>query len=213
MPIVTLGAQGEIKDTDITALPASIITSGQLALARGGTNADLSASGSATAVLAQAADHSVSARALVFADIPSSSNPGAAAAILATTSGGLLTLLNLVVSGVINLGSAFPAGIISEVGSKIIEFGVNEGSTNRFGTYDSSFQGGMFRFDARAGQNLLQFYGRAAGVSNLSGSLCMSLDSSGVLNLSSIPAFVASDRYLVVDASGNIHKSALGPAS
>lgn len=54
----------------VTGIAASIITSGQLALARGGTNADLSASGGATHVLAQAADHTVSARALVGADIP-----------------------------------------------------------------------------------------------------------------------------------------------
>ncbi len=54
----------------VTGLAASIITSGQLALARGGTNADLSATGSATAVLAQAADHSISVRALVAADLP-----------------------------------------------------------------------------------------------------------------------------------------------
>ena len=35
----------------------------------------------------------------------------------------------------------------------------------------------------------------------------------GATTLSSIGAFVASDKYLVVDASGNIHKSATGPAS
>jgi hypothetical protein len=33
------------------------------------------------------------------------------------------------------------------------------------------------------------------------------------LTLKNIPAFVASDKYLVVDASGDIHVSALGPAS
>ncbi len=46
------------------------IVTTKLGLAVGGTNADLSASGSATAVLAQAADHSISARALVAADLP-----------------------------------------------------------------------------------------------------------------------------------------------
>lgn len=35
----------------------------------------------------------------------------------------------------------------------------------------------------------------------------------GTLQIGSRPAFVASDRYLVVDASGNVHVSALGPAS
>lgn len=33
------------------------------------------------------------------------------------------------------------------------------------------------------------------------------------LVVSAAPAFVAGDRYLVVDASGNVHKSAIGPAS
>ena len=47
----------------------------------------------------------------------------------------------------------------------------------------------------------------------------ITLDSSGnttlagTLNIGSIGAFAASDKYLVVDASGNIHKSATGPAS
>lgn len=52
-------------------LNALSIAAGALALARGGTNADLSASGSATAVLAQDASHVVTARALIAADIPS----------------------------------------------------------------------------------------------------------------------------------------------
>lgn len=55
----------------LSAIAASDITSGTLALARGGTNADLSASGGATKILAQAADHSISARDLIAADIPS----------------------------------------------------------------------------------------------------------------------------------------------
>jgi hypothetical protein len=60
-----------LQAADIPALAASIITSGQLALARGGTGVDLSASGSATAILAQDASHVISARALIAADIPS----------------------------------------------------------------------------------------------------------------------------------------------
>ena len=35
----------------------------------------------------------------------------------------------------------------------------------------------------------------------------------GSLNIGTIGAFVASDKYLVVDGSGNVHKSATGPAS
>jgi hypothetical protein len=56
---------------DLPSLPASQITSGQLALAQGGTNADLSASGSSTAFLAQSAGHTISARSIVDADLPS----------------------------------------------------------------------------------------------------------------------------------------------
>lgn len=55
---------------DIPNLDASKITTGALALARGGTNADLSASGSSTSVLAQDASHVITARALIAADIP-----------------------------------------------------------------------------------------------------------------------------------------------
>lgn len=32
-------------------------------------------------------------------------------------------------------------------------------------------------------------------------------------NVSALPAFVAADKYVIVDASGNFHQSALGPAS
>lgn len=60
-----------IVAADVPNLDASKITTGTLALARGGTNADLSASGSSTAVLAQDASHVVTARSLVAADIPS----------------------------------------------------------------------------------------------------------------------------------------------
>lgn len=56
---------------DIPNLDASKITTGQLALARGGTAVDLSASGGATKILAQDAAHLISARDLVAADIPS----------------------------------------------------------------------------------------------------------------------------------------------
>lgn len=44
--------------------------SGQVGLAHGGTNADLSGTGSSTAFLAQAANHAVSARSIASADLP-----------------------------------------------------------------------------------------------------------------------------------------------
>lgn len=55
---------------DIPSLDASKIITGALALARGGTGVDLSASGGITYVLAQDVSHVISARALVSGDIP-----------------------------------------------------------------------------------------------------------------------------------------------
>lgn len=55
---------------DVPNLDASKITTGQLALARGGTGVDLSASGGTTKILAQDGSHVISARDLVAADIP-----------------------------------------------------------------------------------------------------------------------------------------------
>lgn len=59
-----------ILAADVPSLDAGKITTGQIALARGGTGADLSASGGSTAFLAQAADHTVSARSIIAADVP-----------------------------------------------------------------------------------------------------------------------------------------------
>ena len=56
---------------DLPFLPASQITSGQLALARGGTNADLSATGSSTGFLAQDGSHVISVRNIAAGDLPS----------------------------------------------------------------------------------------------------------------------------------------------
>ena len=53
-----------------TKIDAGSQVSGKLPLANGGTNVDLSASGSATAVLAQDGSHVISARVLIAADIP-----------------------------------------------------------------------------------------------------------------------------------------------
>ena len=36
---------------------------------------------------------------------------------------------------------------------------------------------------------------------------------SGQMTIGTLPAFVAGDRYVVADATGNLHLSALGPAS
>ena len=75
---LALGASGTFlksngTDPAWTALAASDIASGQLALARGGTNADLSATGGTGRVLKQtSAGAAVTVAALVTADLPSS---------------------------------------------------------------------------------------------------------------------------------------------
>lgn len=74
---------------DIPSLAASILTSGQVALARGGTGVDLSASGSSTAILAQDGSHVVSARSLVAADIPNLDTSKLTTGILAAARGGV----------------------------------------------------------------------------------------------------------------------------
>lgn len=46
-----------------------------------------------------------------------------------------------------------------------------------------------------------------------SGTADFVIDNAGQVAMPSLGAFVASDKYVVIDASGNLHKSALGPAS
>jgi len=70
-------------------------------------------------------------------------------------------------------------GIVSEVDSKIVNFGINEDSVNRFGgAYTSAVQGGLFRVETRAGSSLFGFFGRTAG-STAGISELMSILSSG----------------------------------
>ncbi len=55
-------------------------------------------------------------------------------------------------------------GLATEVGATLIDFGMNDGSINRFGgTYTQANQGGLVRVDARSGVDLFQFLGRSAG--------------------------------------------------
>lgn len=71
------------------------------------------------------------------------------------------------VNGVITLqdgGNRYlPAGICTEVGSQLIDIGINEDASSRFGPYVSADQGGLFRVDARAGAYLFSWHGRVAG--------------------------------------------------
>lgn len=82
-----------------------------------------------------------------------------------------------------SLGYAF--GISNEVTSSAVNFGINDGTSNRFGgTYTSSRQGGMIRFDTRSGQSLFTLFGRAAGVSGDVASL-LSISSGGTATFNS----------------------------
>ena len=90
---------------DIPNLSATKITSGAVALARGGTAADLSATGAATHVLAQAADHSISARALVSADIPNNAADTSGSSATCTGTAAKTNALNSATT-VVNVSSA-----------------------------------------------------------------------------------------------------------
>jgi hypothetical protein len=59
----------------------------------------------------------------------------------------------------------FYAGLATEVGAQLLNFGINDGPFNRFGGfYTSANQGGFLRTDTRPGQPLFGFFGRPAGV-------------------------------------------------
>ena len=76
----------------------------------------------------------------------------------------------------------FYGGIATEVGAQIVDFGINDDSSNRFGgAYNSAAQGGLVRVDTRSGYDLFQFQGRAAGSSALMIQLA-GLNSAGVFN-------------------------------
>jgi hypothetical protein len=106
---VSLGAAvtvGQLAFTDISGtastaqipnLDASKITTGQIALARGGTAVDLSASGGTGFVLKQNSSHVISAAALVAADIPSLAASIITSGTLALAQGG--TNANLSATG------------------------------------------------------------------------------------------------------------------
>jgi len=71
-------------------------------------------------------------------------------------------------------------GVATEANAALINFGLNEGSGNRFGgSYNQASQGGMLNFDTRANQPLFQIYGRAAGVAEATGTALLSITSDG----------------------------------
>jgi hypothetical protein len=96
--------------------------------------------------------------------------------------GGAATNGKLGVNGLLSIQdgtNSVPSGIVTEVNSRLIEFGTNEGSGNRFGPYVQSDQGGFFRFSAWNAIELAQIYGRAAGVASVNGNLLWKLSITG----------------------------------
>jgi len=79
-----------------------------------------------------------------------------------------------------NATQSFNGGLSAEVNTSIMNFGLNEGSANRFGgSYTQASQGGMLHFDTRSGEPLFQLYGRAAGAAGATGTLLFQIDSTG----------------------------------
>ena len=80
-------------------------------------------------------------------------------------------------------------GISTEVNAGILNFGLNEGSANRFGgSYTQANQGGMLNFDTRAGQPLFQIYTRAAGTAAATGTASFNMDGNGKVGINQSPA-------------------------
>ena len=74
----------------------------------------------------------------------------------------------------------FNGGLSTEVDTNIINFGLNEGSANRFGgSYTQASQGGMLNFDVRSGSPLFQIYVREAGTASASGIPALTILSAG----------------------------------
>jgi hypothetical protein len=91
------------------------------------------------------------------------------------------------VNGVITLqdgGSrTWPAGIVTENNAKAIDFGVNDGTSNRFGPYQISQQGGFMRVTTDNGTgSLFQFLGRSGGIAS-DAAILMSLTINGYLGI------------------------------
>ncbi len=90
------------------------------------------------------------------------------------------------VNGVISLRDGgtkiMNGGVGSEGNCLMVNIGINEGVSNRFGgAFTASSQGGLLRIDTRPqsdGSNLFQFFGRSAGVAN-DGRELVSIQSNG----------------------------------
>lgn len=74
-------------------------------------------------------------------------------------------------------------GLATELSGTLVQFGINDSSTNRFGgTYTSADQGGFLRLDTRSGFPLLSVHGRDAASTSAVSQL-VALSSAGALAL------------------------------
>lgn len=125
-----------------------------------------------------------------------------ALALLLPLAGGNVTG-NVNVSGNLGVGTTSPQNkfVVSNGGAAGIEFGPSSGS--------------MFGYNRSTVAYAPLFIGGSTLTFHISGSNRLGIDASGVIKFDAYTAatFVAGDKYLVVDAAGVIHRSALGPAS
>jgi len=85
------------------------------------------------------------------------------------------------------------AGINTQANTSLINLGINDqGSV--LGTYNSANQGGMFRVDARAGQNLYTWFGQPASSSQAT---LMTLTNAGVLGVGASLGIRSSTLYSI----------------
>ena len=127
-------------------------------------------------------------------------------AVTGTVTADGLTVDGLTVDGrvvVYDTTQTMNGGISTEANAAIINFGLNEGSANRFGgSYTQASQGGMLNFDTRAGQPLFQIYTRAAGTAAATGTASFNIDSSGNVLMGGMTSLASTKGFSFQNNSG-----------
>jgi hypothetical protein len=92
-------------------------------------------------------------------------------------------------------------GLVTEAAGALIDFGINDGTSNRFGgAYTQADQGGLLRFDTRSGTPLFTIYGRSAATAS-DGTLLVSVLSNGNVGIGTSGPGVKLD---IVGGSGRV---------
>lgn len=156
--------------------------------------------------------------------ITSSSNPGAAASILATDANGYTQVVRIGAGGA---PEAALHGIGSNANSLVYLLKLTHGNAAAGAAPGILFsedavdsnrgKGGIAYRSDGSGFNRGDFYflQNKTGDTSLAAltDVVFTIKNNGTLIYTNPPAFASGDKYLVIDSSGNIHKSALGPAS